>query len=71
MNYDLQSLKDFKVNTTNPNHLPIAYGLLALGILSIVRNPKTLVSVVGAYLMYDTLISKGKERLSQISQNNY
>lgn len=65
MNFDWQSLKDFRVTTPNPDHLPIAYGLLALGLWAVVKNPAKIASIVGGAFLVKNLMEQGKEHLTQ------
>lgn len=69
-NLDLDSLKSLKLPSINPDHLPVAYALMALGLLAIVKSPSKLVSMAGAYMLYRDIVARGKERLQSQLQNS-
>jgi len=44
-------------------HLPYAYALMAVGALVLVKKPTTIVSLLSAYYMWNTVLEKGKKSL--------
>lgn len=52
--------EDFKIEAKDPKHIHIAYGLMALGALALLKSPQKLAAIVGGVLLYQNLVEKGK-----------
>lgn len=62
-NLDLDSLKSVKLSSINPDHLPVAYAFIGLGLLVLLKSPNKIMSLLGGYMLYRDLVTKGKEKL--------
>lgn len=61
-------LKTMNLPEIKSEHLPYAYGLIALGLLSVIKSPTKLVSIVGGVMLFKDLVKKGQEKInSQIN----
>lgn len=51
----------FDIPDIKKEYVPYAYGLLALGALIIIKNPRNLLTAISAYMTWQSIVEKGKQ----------
>ena len=55
----------FEVPAIKKEYLPIAYVVVGVGVLAIVKNPRTVLSLVSTYFTLRSLVAEGKKYLPE------